>query len=175
MGLYSPIFIKNYFLTRLLNTRLYFIKEKTRITDFLKGMQAVKKVLVILPRDRAEEIIARKFLSGIFKVFDHAQVSTLDIFNLRKIDVNWLGIPNHAYLNRTRGENFDLIIDLNTYHDVLCTYLTALVEAPMRLHLVEGKFDKIYNLHIRSAGESSIEKRYQNLVTYLSHFRPQSS
>lgn len=175
MGIYSPNFIKNYFLSRLLDTRLYFIKEKTGMTDFFRGMQTVKKVLVILPRDRAEEIVARKYYSGLFNVFDHAQVSTLDIFNLRRIDVNWLGVPNHAYLNRIRGENFDLVIDLNTYHDILCTYLTALIEAPMRLHLVEGKFDKIYNLHIRTSGESTIEKRYQNLVNYLSHFRPKST
>jgi ADP-heptose:LPS heptosyltransferase len=95
----------------------------------------------------------------------------LDVLNLHKFDVNWLGVPNQSYLDRIRNENFDITIDLNSHHDVLCTYLTDLIEAPMRLHLVEGKFDKIYNLHIRSKMESSIEKRYQNLVKYLANLR----
>jgi len=169
---YNPtIVVKNFLLEKLLDTRLHFTKEKSQITNFVQGIRSVKKVLIILPRDRAEEVKARKYLNALFKVFEKVQISTLDIFNLRRIDVNWLGVPNQAYLNRIRSEKFDLTIDLNSYHDALCTYLTGLIEAPLRLHLMEGKFDKIYNLHIRSRVTSPIEKRYQNLVNYLAHLR----
>jgi hypothetical protein len=171
MGFNPANIVKNYFLEKLLNARLHFAREKSHITNFVQNIKSVKKVLIILPRDRAEEVNARKYLTALYKVFDKVQISTLDIFNLRKIDVNWLGVPNQSYLNRIRSENFDLTIDLNSYHDTLCTYLTDLIEAPLRLHLVEGKFDKIYNLHIRSSMESPVEKRYQNLVNYLAHLR----
>jgi RNAse (barnase) inhibitor barstar len=171
MPLYPTHLVKNYFLEKLLDTRLHFTRGKSQITNFVKGIKSVKKVLIILPRDRAEEVQARKYLTALIQVFDKVQVSTLDVFSLRRIDVNWLGIPNDSYLNRIRSEKFDMTIDLNSHHDVLCTYLTGLIEAPVRLHLVEGKFDKIYNLHIRSRMEAPIEKRYQNLVNYLAHLR----
>jgi hypothetical protein len=171
MRLYPTNIIKSYFLEKLLNTRLNFSKEKNQSTNFVHNLRTVKRVLIILPRDRAEEVGIRKYLTALYKVFDNVQVSTLDIFSLRKIDVNWLGLPNQSYLNRIRSENFDLTIDLNSYHDVLCTYITDLIAAPMRLHLMEGKFDKIYNLHIRSSGSTSTDKRCQNLVHYISHLR----
>lgn len=171
MAIYPTHLVKNYVLEKILDTRLHFASGKNQITNFLNGIRSAKKVLIILPRDRAEEVHARKYLTALMKVFEKVQVTTLDVFSLRKIDVNWLGIPNQSYLNRIRSEKFDLTIDLNSHHDVLCTYLADLIEAPMRLHLVEGRFDKIYNLHIRSKMESSIEKRYQNLVKYMAHLR----
>ena len=69
-----------------------------------------------------------------------------------------------------KGE-FDLLMDLNRHHDRICAYLGALTEAPLRLHASRGKFDKIYNLEIRTLGDSSLDDRYQSILAYLARLR----
>jgi hypothetical protein len=171
MEIQSPHFIKNYFLEKLLNTRLYFIRAKSEVTDFLERIKAVKKILIILPRDRAEEITARKYLNDFRQIFKAARVSTFDIMSLRSGDVNWLGLPNHFFLSKILNENFELIIDLNSSHDTLCSYLTATIQAPLRVHLAQGRYDKIYNIQIRSSEEASLDMRYKNFLNYLKQMR----
>ena len=58
-------------------------------------------------------------------------------------------------------------MDLNGHHDRVCAYLGALTDAPLRVHASRGKFDKIYNLEIRTPGASSLDERYQSILTYL--------
>ena len=160
-------FIKNYFLEKLLHTKIYFLKDKPELTDFISRLKNIRKVLVIVPRDRAQEVIARNYLPRLKEAFPGSRVSTLDIFNLRPVDVNWLGVPHDSFVERFRKEKFDLLIDLNTYHDTLCSYLCALIETDMRLHICEGKYDRIYNLHIRTNSNTSLEKRYSELITKM--------
>ncbi|TFH01083.1 MAG: hypothetical protein E4H13_05800 [Calditrichales bacterium] len=173
MSANSKNFIKNYFLQKMLDTRLFFFKEAITLTDFLGELFRVKKILVILPIDRVEEVEARKFLPEIQSVFKGAKVSTLDLSSLRNYDTNWLGVPNHKYLTNIRQENFELLMDLNGHHDRICCYLGALTEAPLRIHATEGKFDKVYNLHFRGAEGASLQDRYRNMLNYMRNIRGQ--
>ena len=59
MEIRSQDFIKDYFLDRLLDTRLYFMKEKGNETDFLDDIRKIKTILIIVPIDRSEEINSR--------------------------------------------------------------------------------------------------------------------
>ena len=171
MEIRSLNFIKNYFLERLLDARLYFMKEKGNETDFLDVIRKIKKILIILPIDRSDEINSRKFIKNLQSALGRVKISTLDLTTLRKSDTNWLGVPNHQYLANIQSGNFDLVMDLNGHQDRVCAYLGALTEAPLRLHASRGKFDKIYNLEIRTAGDSSLNDRYQNILSYLSRLR----
>ena len=171
MEVRSNNFIKNYFLERLLDARLYFIKDKNNETDFLDAIRNIKKILVILPIDRSDEINSRKYIKEIQSSLGKVKISTLDLATLRKNDTNWLGVPNHHYLSKIQGGDFDLLIDLNGYHDRICAYLGALTAAPLRVHASRGKFDKIYNLEIRSAGDSTLDDRYRSILTYLVKLR----
>jgi hypothetical protein len=168
MEIRSKNFIKNYFLERMLDSRLYFFKKELDETDFLGLIKNVKKILIILPINRTEEINSRKFVKDLQEVFNSARISTLDLANLRKIDTNWLGVPNQHYLKQIQHEKFNLLIDLNGHHDHICAYLAALTGAPLRLHASNGKFDRIYNLEIRSGSHASLNQRYQIILTYLS-------
>jgi hypothetical protein len=163
--------IKNYFLGKLLEARLFFVKKYTTITNFFDQIKSVRKILIIIPLKKKDEVLAKKFLPQIYQIFDSAKVSILDLKTLRKTDTNWLGIPNSAFLNKINEEKFDLIIDLNSYHDRLCAYLSALTEAKMRLHLSEGKFDKIYNLQFRTNSDDTTITRYSNMIHYLAKMR----
>ena len=163
--------IKNYFLDKLLETRLLFIREKSQITDFMLQINSVKKVLIILPRDRADEVYARKYLTQIRQLFKGTRISTLDTFSLRKIDTDWLGMPNQSFIKKLQDEKFDLIVDLNSFHDRLCTFLGAKTGAPMRLHVMPGRYEKIYNLQFRVHKSASMDVRYRILINYLAQFR----
>ena len=167
----SQNFIKNYFLEKLVEARLFFLKQKSGLTDFFEEVRNVKKILIILPLNKSEDVVAREYLPQIQKVFGKAKISTLDLSTLRKTDTNWLGVPNHKYLANIQSEKFDLLIDLNGHHDRLCAYLFALTAAPMRLHVSEGKFDKIYNLQFRIPGGAPLISRYQNMVSYIDLMR----
>ena len=171
MEVKSQNIIKNYFLERLLEARLFFIKQKSDLTDFFAEVKNAKKILIILPTDKSEEGVAREYLPQIQRVFGRAKISTLDLSTLRKNDTNWLGVPNQKYLANIQGEGFDLLLDLNGHHDRVCAYLCALTAAPMRLHVSEGKFDKIYNLQFRIPGGGPLSSRYQNMLAYINLMR----
>lgn len=171
MEIRSQNFIKNYFLERLLDARLFFIREKGQETDFLDAIRNLKNILIILPIDRSDEINSRKFIKDIQSELGKIKISTLDIATLRKNDTNWLGVPNQQYLANIQKGNFDLLMDLNSFQDRVCVYLGALTEAPLRLHASRGKFDKIYNLEFRTSGEAPLNERYNNILSYLSRLR----
>lgn len=168
MEIRSQNFIKNYFLERLLDARLYFLSHQNEETDFFDQIKKVKRILIVLPIDRTEEINSRKFVKDLQELFGKARISTLDLASLRKHDSNWLGIPNQQYLSQIQREKFDLLMDLNGHHDRICSYLGALAGTPLRLHASNGKFDKIYNLEIRAGGGASLSERYQIILSYLS-------
>ena len=167
----STNFIKNYFLEKMISTRLYFQKNEGELTDFFDKIRAVNKLLVIVPRDRAEEVYARQFVTKIHEDFEPAKFSTLDVSSIRKSDANWLGVPNSAFLSKLQDEKFDLVIDINSHHDHLCTFLGVFTNAPLRMHVTEGKFDKFYNIHIRSEPSTRTEVRFKNMINYLAKIR----
>jgi len=175
MDIKSQNFIKNYFLENFLDVRLFFVKQRSDLTDFFENIKKVKKILIILPIDRAEEIISREYIPEIRRVFGKAKVTTLDLSTVQKNDTNWLGVPNQKYLANLQSKEFDLLLDLNGHHERVCAYLCALTRVPLRLHITEGKFDKIYNLHFRISRKASLRSRYQNFIDYIGLMRQKPS
>ena len=143
--------------------------------DFFEELKKVKKILVIMPVDNDAESVAREFLPEIQQAFGRVKLSTLDLSTMREGDTNWLGVPNQKYLSKIQDENFDLLLDLNEQQNRLCTYLGALSAAPMRLHIAEGKFDKIYNLHFRTEEKAPLMSKYQNFLSNMIRMRQKSS
>ena len=70
MPLSSPNFIKNYFLDKLIDTRLFFLRETTNVTNFIGAIKSAKKILIILPKNRAEEVASREYIKKIYQIFD---------------------------------------------------------------------------------------------------------
>jgi hypothetical protein len=171
MNARSQNFIKSFFLEKLLDGRLFLIKETNKETDFFNEVRNVQNILIILPIDKTEEISSRKFLKDIQQEFSTARISAIDLSALHQRDSNWLGVPNHRYLANIRRQNFNLLMDINGHHDRICAYLAALTEIPLRVHATTGKFDKIYNLHIRKSGKATLNERYQNILSYIIRMR----
>jgi len=171
MAVAPTIVLKNYLRDKLLESKLLFTRESNQITDFFRQINDLSKILIIVPHDRAEEVFVRKYLSQIRSIFKGTRISTLDVFNMRDYDTNWIGMPNQNYLKKLHDEKFEFVIDLNSHHDQLCTYLCLCTTAPLRLHLVQGKYDKIYNLQLRVADSTSTDNLFRNLISYLSLLR----
>lgn len=161
---------KNYLLDRLLVNRFFLSKQKNEITDYFRQLSKTKKILIILPVKIKDSEFINEFKSNLADVFPKSSISTFDITSLRKTDMNWLGVPGKEYLNRIREEAFDLLIDLNERQDRICTYLGALSNAAMRIHFSEGKFNKIYNLQIRTNLNTPLNLKIQTLINYLIKF-----
>ena len=163
-------FIKNYLLDRLLVNRFFLAKQKNEITDYSLQLSEAKKILIILPVIHQNVQLINDFISNLALAFPNTSISTFGITSLRKSDMNWLGVPGKEYLNKIREEEFDLLIDLNEEQDRICTYLSALSSAPMRIHFSEGKFDRIYNLQIRTDISTPLTVKVQTLYNYLVKF-----
>jgi hypothetical protein len=162
--------IKNYLLDKLLVNRFFLAKQKNEITDYSRQLSEAKKILIILPVIHQNVQLINDFKTNLANAFPKSSISTFGITSLRKSDMNWLGVPGKEYLNRIREEDFNLLIDLNEDQDRVCTYLSALSNAPLRIHFSEGKFDKIYNLQIRTDINVSLNTKIQTLTNYLIKF-----
>lgn len=161
--------LKNAFLHKYLNFRLKLLQKQDRSYNFASELKNTQKILVILPSEQEYTEHMQDFIKRLGSEFKNAKVSTFVSSTLRKTDLSWLGLPNEQYLNLIREENFDLVVDVNTEQDQVCSYLCALSGAPMRLNLTSGTYDFIYNLHIRSDSEKSLDHKLANVISYLTH------
>ena len=159
--------IKNLLLNKYLNFRLNYFKSSEGLCDYPAKIDTIKKILLILSTDCKDKIKYRDFIAGLNEIFSEANVSTFQIKDLRLHEQNWLGVPNGRYLSELRSQAFDLIIDLNLQSDKICAYICALSEAPVRINLISGKYDHVYNLYFRSNREKSGEERYNLILDNL--------
>ena len=161
--------IKTILLEKYLDFNLKSSRKDNATYVVSEKLKDVKQVLVIKPPAGIEDKSLQDFIAGLYAVYPDVQVSTFMRSSLRNSDTNWLGVPNDRYLKNIREINFDLAIDLNLQHDTICSYICKLSGAPLRLNLMPGHYDNIYNLHIKSAG-NSIDKALQNILKYLRTF-----
>lgn len=159
--------IKSYTLGKYLNLRLKMLERQERAYDFAAELKKVQKCLVILPDQNETDGSNQDFLKRLTHIFPQARISTFVSSSLRKEDINWLGVPNEKYLKTIRDEHFDLVVDLNPVQDKIAVYLSALSNAPMRLNLASGAYDKVYNLHFRTSEDKKTAQRLENIGTYI--------
>ncbi len=154
-------------LNKYLNLRLVYYKNKEDLCNYPENINKIKKILLILPVDRKDKSEYKQFISRLNDIFNKAKISTFQINDLRMHEQNWLGVPNDQYLTELRSAAFDLIIDLNLQSDKICSYICALSCAPIRINLISGKYDHVYNLHFRSDEKRSVEERYTLILESL--------
>jgi len=162
-------------LNKYLNFRLNSFKSNEELCDYPEKMGAIKKILLILPAECRDKTEYRSFINGLNAIFQKAKISTFQIKDLRLHEQNWLGVPNERYLDELHSQNFDLIIDLNIRPDKICAYICAFSEAPIRLNLISGKYDHVYNLYFRSDQDKSVDERYQLILDNLTKLKLQKN
>lgn len=161
-------------MNQVVNFRLKMFHKYELTYDFFKEVNEVKKILIILPANDEYKEHMQQFIKDVSQTFNKSSVSTFARSTLRKTDLSWFGVPNEKYLKIIREEGFDLVIDANINQDKLCSYLSALSGAQLRLNLSSGNYDHIYNLHFRSDQQKPVPNRLQNIVAYFEHLRNKS-
>jgi len=151
-----------------------FIRKKFNRLNLSAGVESfpelvkkVKRILVLLPSSASLESGSNIFISRLYDLFGDVQVSTFNRTSLRETDVNWYGLPNDQYLQNIRSEKFDLVIDLNSAPDYICSYLVALSGARLRLNLTSSNYDEVYNLHFRSDRKQNSQEMARNILEQL--------
>ena len=163
--------IKNIILKKYMDFRLKWFKADKQPLEFSSALKLVKNILLIAPVDHAElDEDVHHFASELYKIIENVRVSTFERSTFRPDDGNWFGLPNDSYMDNFRQENFDLVIDLNVEQDRLCTYICALSGAGLRINLTSGKYDHIYNFHIRSNESKTVSARFESILKYLRSF-----
>jgi hypothetical protein len=162
--------IKKILLEKYLDFNLKSARKNDKLCDFSKKLKSIAQILVIKPKNSIDNKSLQTFISGLYNIYPNIQVSTFTRSSLRKIDVNWLGVPNDRYLKNIQEIHFDLVIDLNINHDTICSYICKLSSAPLRLNLKSGHYDHIYNLHIKTNSNAVIDDELQNILRYLRSF-----
>jgi hypothetical protein len=160
-------YIKELLLSKFINLRLRLIKDTDRLCSYPEDILKIHHVLVMTPTDEDDSPQCRQFLASLYDIFRNVRVSTFQKNSLRREDVNWLGVPNKAYLSKLQEDQFDLIIDLNSEQDKINVYLAVLSGAGVRLHLAPGKYDPYYNLQLRYSENKSKAEKYENILNYL--------
>ncbi len=162
-------FVKRFLRQKYLTWRLNRLKANKVPQDFSQVLKKVRHILVIIPPNMTMETIMPRFIPRLYEVFgENIRISTFEKSTFRKEDSTWLGLPKDEYLDIFRTEQIDLIIDLNEWEDMFCTYVCALIPAPLKVNLAEGgAFDHIYNLHIRTARSKSLDGKLDTLAGYF--------
>ncbi len=163
--------LKKFILKKYMDFKLKRFKDPSEPAVFPEALRTVKQVLLITPADHPElEGEIQAFASGLYTIFKQVQVSTFDRSSFRPADGNWFGLPNESYLDNFRQEKFDLVIDLNIQQDRLCTYICALINAPLRMNLCSGDYDHIYNFHIRTNKMQPDVRKLEKMLANLKKF-----
>lgn len=161
---------KRIILKKYIDIRLRWFKAYGLAVELPAAIRNIHNILIISPGEKETEDDIHYFASELYNIFDPVKVSTFKRSSFRSQDGNWFGLPGDAYLDNFRQEHFDLVVDLNPEQDRLCTYICALSGGTLRINLASGRYDHIYNFHIRTDETHKLRQRLQRLLDSLKRF-----
>jgi hypothetical protein len=146
---------------------LKYFKINEELCSYQSKIDTIKKILLILPVECKDKSEFKEFIADLNKIFSKSKISTFQMKNLRLHEQNWFGVPNDRYFSELQSQTFGLIIDLNIKPDKVCAYICARSGIPIRINLISGKYDHVYNLYFRSEKDETINDRYNLMLDSL--------
>jgi len=160
--------LKRILLDKYLDWRLKRRSSPQRMYDFGENLKKIRHILLVIPEHTNIEDLISGFMQKLYEIFTRdVIISTFEKKTFRAEDSTWLGLPKKEYLETFQSEKIDLVIDLNQNEDKFCTYVCAILNAPLKINLESGRFDHIYNLHIRTNESKTLDQKLETLVRYL--------
>jgi len=126
---------------------------------------AIRKVLVILPRNMEMIDHANRFVTTLRKRFPHWRVELFDIDKLNDADLNRMRLPKDEIINKLKKAGYQFVIDMDASTDFLSSLITLMTEATYRLSICE-KNARYYNL-IFQPHQNGKGIHYKSLLDYL--------
>ncbi len=151
--------------------------------NFPGDLMQPKHILVCLPGTLRELTLVKQFLPTISSLFKTATVTLLTIPGVKVHDIyprrgfqimtpttdqlNWCGVPSHAYLASLQTHKFDMLIDLN----LETSFFTSgvLLSFPDAIRIGRGNHlgDPYYNLEIKTRYLRDERNIYRSLLDTL--------
>ena len=154
-------------------------KDQT-FTEFFKR---AFKFLVLMPQNDADFAHSMQVLYFLEDNKKHASALTYDFrvslmplrFRNRVIehtlaDVNVLKLPSTKIISKLNGMMFQVVLDLNRSDNLFYSYISSVVEVPIRVGFVKPNSDLYYNVQIKDK-ETEAEISYKNFLECLKIFQ----
>lgn len=126
---------------------------------------AIRKVLVILPRNMEKIDAANRFVTTLRKRFPQWRVELFDIDKLNEADLNRMRFPKEEILKKLKKAGYQFVIDMDASADFLSSLITLMTEATYRLSICE-KYPRYYNLTFQ-LHQNGKPVHYKPLLDYL--------
>ena len=154
-------------------------KDQT-FTEFFKR---AFKFLVLMPQNDADFAHSMQVLYFLEDNKKHASALTYDFrvslmplrFRNRVIehtlaDVNVLKLPSTKIISKLNGMMFQVVLDLNRSDNLFYSYISSVVEVPIRVGFAKPNSDLYYNVQIKDK-ETEAEISYKNFLECLKIFQ----
>ncbi|HZW37913.1 MAG TPA: hypothetical protein VFF33_01295 [Ignavibacteriaceae bacterium] len=166
LGLVNKELKKNEFLDRSFATAFrksfsFFVIMPTADPDFhhsfevLRGLDSNKKTLTIFLND--------------FKVSLLPQVYRRFAMDYNIEDISKLNLPSKKLVEKVTNLSYNAVIDLNRDENVFCSYITSIVNSPIKIGFHKANGDRYYNMQIVDTGQNP-ESTYKNFINSIQMF-----
>ncbi len=150
--------------------------------SFLDAFSNTANLLIMLPEEEEDFKQSLGLVSGleytnknIYLLMHDFKVSLLP-FNLRSkaieygiIDVNWLELPKHKFIEKLKFKNINAVLDLNRKENLFYSYTAVLLNPKLRMGFVKKDSDRYYNFQVRNLGRNP-EISYKNFLNCIKMF-----
>ena len=82
-------------------------------------------------------------------------------------EINWYGEPQKQFIDNFVGEEFDLLIDLNTSGELPLMFVTALSKARCKVGKYSEKYLSLYDVMIETDETKTLKYFLKNVDTYM--------
>ncbi|GAB4331213.1 MAG: hypothetical protein Kow0037_07610 [Calditrichia bacterium] len=124
----------------------------------------IENVLVILPTQMELVENALNFFHRLKKTFENWKFVVLDVTKIETNNLNKLGLPNAAFLEKLKQQDAHLIIDLNTADNLKSIHIVNSLNAPYRLSIRKTEY-AVYNLHF--SGRDNAGNPFSHVIPAL--------
>lgn len=153
--------------------------QNQSFSDFFKK---AFNFLVIMPEEDADFAHSMQVLEFLEKNKKHVTIFILDFrvsllplkYRQRVVEHNMTNrnmfkLPSTKILDKLRGMSFQAIIDLNRREDKFYTYITSVIDAPIKIGFAKENSDKVYNFQVKDNVQEA-EIGYKNFLNCLEIF-----
>lgn len=171
------------FLLRLSTTYLKLF-NKNEVISFPEAVRSAKIVLLLLPTNEEDFLVACRTLGRFQKTLDPKEVfafvhesmiehipeglkNRLIVYS--KNSITALCRPSKELMNKLKKIGIDMIINLNPTFNLFFAKLSLLSKAKLRICFHNNKYEEyFFNCEINDTKHSFLDQRYSTILKYLS-------
>ena len=160
------------------------LKDKqNKVQTFTEFFKRSFSFLVLMPQDDADFAHSVQVLYFLEDNKKHATAMTYDfrvsllplrfrtkIFEHTLADVTKLKLPHPKIISKLNGMTFQVVLDLNRRDNLFYSYISSMLNVPIRVGFSKSSSDLYYNFQIKD-NEKEAEISYKNFVECLKIFQ----